>query len=213
MKYAARLLIPVLASMSLIPGSALSPAVSAAESSPPAVPARQVVDLGEAAVDTDRPPTTTTVTGGTEKQRGLVVWALEQYENAGLDIPVLQFHLHLDTSACKGNSGSFAHGATPWRITLCTEDRIVFLHEIGHAWSKYALTQSERAEYVEQRGMESWNDPETPWRARGSEDAANTLAWGLIDDPIRGMMPDGPLAQKNEAFKLLTGVDSPRITE
>ena len=44
-----------------------------------------------------------------------------------------------------------------------------------------------------------------------SEDAANTLAWGLVDGPISEMIPGGPLAQKNEAFRLLTGGNSPRI--
>jgi hypothetical protein len=208
MKYAARILIPVLASMTLLPGT-MPPAISVAQPSPPAVPSPQLVEVGEPAVE----PTSTTVTGGTEQQRALVAWALQQYENAGLDLPVLQFHLALDPSTCGGNRGFFALGTTPWLITLCTEERIVFLHEVGHAWSAYTLTPSERAEYVEQQEMESWNDPETPWRARGSEDAANILAWGLIDDQIRGMTPDGRLAHKNEAFHLLTGIDSPRITE
>ena len=211
MKYPARILIPVLASMAFLHG-AVPPAISIAEPFPPKVPSPQVVDVGEPAVDTDLNPVDTTVAGGTDQQRELVAWALEQFENAGLDLPVLQIHLSLDTTTCGGNSGFFASGSIPWQITLCTEDRIVFLHEMGHAWSAYTLTPSERAEYVGQRGMESWSDPETPWRARGSEDAANTLAWGLIDDPIRGMTPDGPLAQKNEAFNLLTGFDSPRIT-
>ena len=212
MKYATRILIPVLASMALLPGT-VPPAISVAELSPLALPSPQVVDVGEPAVDTDQPSTNTTVTGGTEQQRALVVWALEQYETAGLDLPVLQFHLALDISTCNGNSGLFSPSSTPWRITLCTDERMVFLHEIGHAWAEHKLTDSDRAVYVDQRGLKSWNDPETPWSARGSEDAANTLAWGLIDDPIRGMSPNGPLASKNLAFRLLTGVDSPRITE
>jgi hypothetical protein len=153
----------------------------------------------------------TSVIGGTEEQRALLAWALKQYEKAGLDLPTLQFHLAGDEVECGGNTGLFVLGSTPWRIILCSGERLVFLHEIGHAWAEYTLTESERVEYVEQRGMESWNDPDTSWRARGSEDAANTLAWGLVDDPIRGMAPDGPLAQKNLAFRLLTGVDSPRI--
>lgn len=71
---------------------------------------------------------------------------------------------------------------------------------------------AERSDYVERRGLESWNDPETAWGDRGSEDAADTLAWGLIEDPIVDMLPDGPLAQRNNAFRMLTGIDSPRIS-
>ena len=208
MKYASRILIPVLASISFLPGSA-PPDLPVA--SPLTVSSPQVGEMGETAVDPEPSPTITTVTGGTDQQRELVDWALEQYENAGLDLPVLQFDLSMDPATCKGNGGFFSSGSTPWRITLCTEDRIVFLHEIGHAWSKHTLTPSEQAEYVEFQGLESWNDAETPWQARGSEDAANTLAWGLLDDPIKKMTPDGPLAQRNEAFRLLTGFDSPRL--
>ena len=145
------------------------------------------------------------------EQRAVVIWALEQYEDAGLNLPGLQFRLRPDETFCGGNRGFFSHGSEPWLITICTEDRMVFLHEIGHAWAEYTLTTSERSAYVKQRGMESWNDSDTRWGARGSEDAANTLAWGLVDDPIRGMMEDGPIAERNRAFRLLAGIDSPRI--
>jgi len=208
MKYASRILIPVLASTSFLPGSA---PLDLPVASPLPVSSPQVVEMGETPVDPDPSQTIATVTGGTEQQRGLVEWALGQYENAGLDLPVLQFHLSMNPEICKGNGGFFSSGSTPWRITLCTDDRFVFLHEIGHAWSKHTLTPFEQAKYVDFRGLESWNDAETPWRARGSEDAANTLAWGLLDSAIEGMTPDGPLAQRNEAFRLLTGFDSPRL--
>ncbi len=98
----------------------------------------------------------------TDKQQELIAWALYQYEKAGLDLPVLQIHPHSDKTACKGNRGLFGSGSTPWKIMLCADDRVVFLHEMGHVWSEHTLTESERSEYVTQRGMESWNDPETP---------------------------------------------------
>lgn len=204
MKNAARLLLPLLAS--LIVRLEITAPAAAVVAAPVATSYSEM-----AVVVPQERPETTSVTGGTEDQQNLVTWALEQYESAGLDLPILQIHLHSGTSPCKGNSGLFSSGSSPWRITLCTDERMVFLHEIGHAWSDFNLTETERAEFVEQRGMESWNDPETSWRYRGSEDAANTLAWGLVEDPIDGMLPDGPLAQKNQAFRLLTGIDSPRI--
>jgi hypothetical protein len=205
MKYAARLLLPVLISLGLQSGVVSQ--VVQTETAPSSYVAvdRPVLVIVEPI------PLENSTTGGTDQQQELLAWALEQYETAGLELPVLQIHLHSDPAACKGNQGLFSSGSTPWKITLCTEERMVYLHEIGHSWSELNLTEAERAEYVEQRGMESWNDPETPWRARGSEDAANTLAWGLVDDPISEMIPGGPLAQKNDAFRLLTGSDSPRI--
>jgi len=45
------------------------------------------------------------------------------------------------------------------------------------------------------------------------EDAANTVASVLIDGPIRGIKPNRPPDPREEAFRLLTGVDSPWITE
>ncbi len=212
MKYATRILIPLFVSLILQAGIEL-PGISRTEppSSPP--PAPMLTSLEDLNDSTDSSGVETTVTGGTEEQRALLAWALKQYENAGLDLPALDFRLTGNEAACGGNSGLFVLGSAPWRIILCSEERLVFLHEIGHAWAEHTLSDSERVDYVERRGMESWNDPDTPWRARGSEDAANTLAWGLVDDPIRGMTPDGPLAQKNLAFRLLTGFDSPRLTD
>ena len=206
MKYAARLLLPVLVSLGLQSGVVGSQVVQT-ETAPSSYVAvdRPVLVIAEPI------PLANSTTGGTDQQQELLAWALEQYETAGLELPVLQVHLHSDPAACKGNQGLFSSGSTPWKITLCTEERMVYLHEIGHAWAALTLTDADRSNYVEQRRMESWNDPETPWRARGSEDAANTLAWGLVDDPISETTPGGPLAQKNDAFRLLTGSDSPRI--
>ncbi len=210
MKNAARLLIPVVISLGLHSGETTA-TISSLQPGPAQVSQCQLGAVDHAATTPELTPTNT-INGGTDQQQDLVDWALEQYAAAGLELPVLQFHLHSDLAACQGNQGLFSSGSIPWKITLCTEERMVFLHEIGHSWSEFNLTEAERTEYVEQRGMESWNDPETPWRERGSEDVANTLAWGLVDDPIRGMIPDGPLAQKNEAFRVLTGIDTPRIS-
>ena len=210
MKNAARLLIPVLVSLGLHSGEATT-IISSFQPGPAQVSQYQLGAVEQVATTPEVTPTNT-ISGGTDQQLRLVDWALERSAAAGLELPVLQFHLHSDLAACHGNQGLFSSGSIPWKITLCTEERMVFLHEIGHCWSEFNLTDAERTEYVEQQGLESWNDPETPWRARGSEDAANTLAWGLVDDPIRGMTPDGPLARKNEAFRVLTGIDTPRIS-
>ena len=210
MKYAARLLIPVLISLGLHSGIVGTPVVPV-EAPMVSAATSNAADNAFVAGTPVPAPVANSVNGGTDQQQELLAWALEQYETAGLELPVLQIHLHSDPAACKGNQGLFSSGSTPWKITLCTEERMVFLHEIGHAWSEFNLTEAERADYVEQRDMESWNHPETPWRARGSEDAANALAWGLVDGPISEMIPGGPLAQKNEAFRLLTGGNSPRI--
>lgn len=202
MKYIARLLIPVLISLGLQPGVVRSQAVQAEAAASPGL---------AVAVVAESVPIGDTISGGTSFQRELVARALERYATAGLELPLLQVHLHNDPEECNGNRGSFSSGSTPWSITVCTEDELVYLHEIGHAWAELNLSEAERSDYVARRGLESWNDPETAWGDRGSEDAANTLAWGLVDDPIVDMLPDGPLAERNEGFRILTGIDSPRI--
>ena len=128
MKNAARLLLPLLAS--LIVRLEITAPAAAVVAAPVATSHSEM-----AVVVPQERPETTSVTGGTEDQQNLVTWALEQYESAGLDLPILQIHLHSGTSPCKGNSGLFSSGSSPWRITLCTDERMVFLHEIGHAWS------------------------------------------------------------------------------
>jgi hypothetical protein len=155
-----------------------------------------------------------TVTGGTTRQRELAWWAQERFESAGLVLPVLQFDLHVYTDACGGNGGLFSPSTDPWTITVCVEDSTTFLHEIGHAWAAFNLSEEQRDAYVSTRGMESWNAADTRWNRRGSEDAADTLAWGLREGhvDVDGIIPGGPLDQKTRAFRLLTGFEAPIVT-
>ena len=203
MKHLARLLIPVLISLGLQPGVVRSQIVQIE-----AAPSSGLA----AAVVAEPVPIGDMVSGGTSLQQEMVARALERYATAGLELPVLEVHLHSDPAECNGNRGSFSSGSTPWSITVCTEDELVYLHEIGHAWAEFNLSEAERSDYVARRDLESWNDPATAWGDRGSEDAANTLAWGLVDTPIVDMLPDGPIAERNEGFRILTGIDSPRIS-
>ncbi len=152
-----------------------------------------------------------TMIGGSDEQQDMVDRALQRYVTSGLELPPLRFELHAGTEPCGGNRGFFSPSSEPWTIGICTTDELPILHEIGHAWAEHTLSDADQNAYVEHQGLASWNDPETRWRDRGSEDAANTLAWGFLTMPIRGMPSDGPLAEKAEAFRLLTGLSAPRI--
>ena len=181
---------------------------------PPEDFADSVFASGETTVTLSEPPEAcTTVIGGSDEQRHIVDWAMERYADADLDLPVLHLHLYPDVSDCSGNRGFFSPSSNPWTIAICTEEPMVALHELGHAWAEHTLTADDRVSYVQHRGLESWNDPGTQWSARGSEDAANTLAWGLLDTPIRVVSSSGPLAERSEAFRFLTGAYSPRIVD
>ena len=174
----------------------------------PASPA-SVVEPEKSVMETAAPGPSPSM--GTERQQELLEWALNRYQSAGLRLPELEFRLHSDREPCGGNQGFLTRDTTPWLIALCTDERFVFLHELGHAWAAFSLTETDKSVYTQRQGLESWNNAHTAWADRGSEDAANTLAWGLLDEPITFLTADGPLAQRNEAFLLLTGIDSPRV--
>ncbi|MDJ0923978.1 MAG: hypothetical protein QNJ77_05405 [Acidimicrobiia bacterium] len=152
----------------------------------------------------------TVVVGGTQTQRATAAWAISRFEEAGLVVPPLEIYLHSDPAGCKGHRGIFNAGEQ--RVDVCVEEPGVMLHEIAHAWNWVNLTDAQRAEYVEKGGFGSWDDPETPWHDRGSEDAADAIAWALLEEPIAGFTADGPIARTNASYRLLTGMDSPRIS-
>ena len=224
MRSIARILCLIVGSLLLCqgPGAATKTAWPISDSSTTRItypmPARDRAVISEVSLQRDLTPTDpstdrTTITGGSDEQRATVTWALGRYADAGLDLPVLHFDLHPDASGCSGNRGYFSPSSTPWMVAICTDERFLVLHELGHAWAEHTLSDVDRTAFVEFRGLESWNDPETSWRARASEDAANTLAWGLLETPIRHISPTGSLAERSQAFRLLTGFASPRISQ
>ncbi len=154
------------------------------------------------------------VVGGTIGQREMVATEIGRYASAGLELPGLEVHIFEDKSGCGGHHGVFIKAPDRWRINLCDAREIVIRHEVGHAWAAHNLTAQERDAYVTHWGFESWNAQGTAWRNRGSEDAADVLAWGLDPQPISGsLLPDGPLAKRAEAFQMLTGIETPRLSE
>ena len=124
-------------------------------------------------------------------------------------VPPVEIHLHQDAAECKGNRGIYNAGSQ--RIDVCVDERLVVLHEIAHAWNHENLSDAQRSEYVAIGDFGSWDEPETPWFDRGSEDAADTIAWALLEEPITSASPDGPIARRNAAFVFLTGSDAPRM--
>ncbi len=137
----------------------------------------------------------------------LAAWALVRFDQAGLDLPPVEIHLHRTDDQCGGHRGTFNPGRM--RIDVCVEAPGVILHELAHAWAHHDLDEATRDAYVAFRGLESWNDPDTPWLRRGSEDAADTVAWALQAPPLSGFIPDGLISQNHEAYRLLTGSTAP----
>jgi hypothetical protein len=98
------------------------------------------------------------------------------------------------------------------RIDLCTKEssedyaRKYALHEIAHAWAETNLDPGVMRRFIEARGLDAWNDKRFPWKERGTEQAAEIIAWGLGDGEIAPALGE-PLESKALAglYDLLTG--------
>lgn len=132
-------------------------------------------------------------------------WAIDRFESAALSVSAIEIHMHRTSEACGGHRGTF--NPTANRIDVCVAEPVVVLHEIAHAWAHENLTREQREAFVAVGGFESWNAPETAWSERGSERAATVIAWGLSEQPHMVVTRDGPLAQRNAQFHMLTGFD------
>jgi hypothetical protein len=147
--------------------------------------------------------------GGDTAQVQTVEWALRRYRAAGLQgIPTLDIYLHTPREACKGYLGTFQVG----RIDLCTRDssepyaRKFALHELAHAWATTNVDSGLRERFMKLGNLSAWNDFGLPWKERGTEQAAEIIAWGLGEGEITPLLPL-PVDPDYliEAYALLTG--------
>lgn len=81
------------------------------------------------------------------------------------------------------------------------------LHELGHAWLLQNLEAVDEEAFLELRGLESWADGSIAWHERGVEQAAEILAWVLMDEDVELLRIGEPSCEEAAAaFRLLTGV-------
>jgi hypothetical protein len=60
--------------------------------------------------------------------------------------------------------------------------------------------------FMELRGITDWNDLNQPWKERGTEQAAEVIAWGLGEGEVSPLLPEPPdTANLIAAYVLLTG--------
>ena len=100
-----------------------------------------------------------------------------------------------------------------------TAVRAATLHEFAHLWltpkrysgrASYDLPRNWKSETRITRFLEAhdltWHDPNLPWGQQGGERAAETIAWGLMDQPYTVDARLGPLtcAQLTTDFQNLT---------
>ena len=165
------------------------------------------------AADVDEEPEFTIV-GGDDEQRALAEYARDRFEEYGLALPdvVIRFHTVEDKDEqCGGHVAVARHGEDEAQIDMCGTTASTLVHELTHVWAKEGLGDDVRADFLEMRGLESWAGGDVRWGLRGSEHAANVIAWGMQpENPVRptGTLPNDEKSLA-EAFRLLTGGQEP----
>lgn len=142
---------------------ALAPAISVPEISDP----EQETVEGVRVVSTD---------GG---QAEFIATALDKFENAGWPLDNLEIRTG-DEDGCGGNAGVHSTEGGYDVVEICTETEWTLLHELGHVWSVLYLNETQRDEWLELQGLESWSE-DVEWGERGSEHVADIIAFGLRD--------------------------------
>ncbi len=105
---------------------------------------------------------------------------------------------------------------------MCSMEKKIMLHELAHAWANLELSDDDRERFVRFRGLAGWNDQSHSWGERGTEHAAEVIAWGLMDvaphvrwveegvESFRLLtIPDSDVDELSAGFELLTGSESP----
>jgi hypothetical protein len=139
----------------------------------------------------------------TTEQQELVDFGLSRFEEQGLTLPEIQFEFFSTSMDCEGRLSVFFHRTSTLR--MCSLDKGTLLHELAHGWSRAALTKDKKQEFMELRGIGSWNDrSQARKEERGIEHAAEVIAWALLDEPNSQLfLTDDPNGQKRLEFRLL----------
>ena len=147
----------------------------------------------------------------------LAEWAVSRFQRAGLILPDLSLAFHDELDQCHGLYGWF-RVATPVHIDICgfNADRLLpapkrlILHELAHAWAHENVDEESKRLFLRDRGLTSWHDESTPWEERGFEQAAEIIAWALMDEErtIR-TLPELDPRTITQAYQLLTSTPLP----
>ena len=161
------------------------------------------------------------VFNGTDQLEELLSWGFSRYEAAGLSAPTVSrvTSHHGWSDACSGVRGLTLNDAVVlcfqgtglWCAHDCTqwepEAKEVLLHELAHAWMAEHVDQAIIAEFLRVSGQATWADRDEPWKDRGVELAAETIAWALMDEPAPTLAGLGKRTcdQRAALYETLTG--------
>lgn len=171
------------------------------------------------------PEMTIDVYNGTMRLVWFTEWGVSRFTEAGLPTPRLGAVTFLrQKTRCDGFAGFAATGDdagaeiilchTPDEI--CLDDRCqtwtlrarrALLHEYGHAWLHGHLDEATRQEFLTAEGL-TWADHDQPAELRGTERAADALAYGLIDELSPLWFSSGVSCEHYlELFRMLTDAE------
>lgn len=199
--------------------------VVAAAMRPPPVPGRGPTSAAPAALDvqTGSHDVTLVVDGSaTAADERAVEWARDRYREAGLALPArLRVTFHDDTDPCHGAQGGFTviEGVSTVLVCLSEQERArslpvnrTLLHEFAHAWDHATLDDRVRTAFRHFRGADGWlSEDDVAWADLAGEQAAETIMWGLMDEPFLMGSVTEPWSweELHDGYVMLTGTEPP----
>jgi len=154
------------------------------------------------------------VSGGTPAQQAMGRWAAERFADAGIGVPSVELLFSPEREGCEGRLGLYRDDvAHICGVHVNDLSRRTTLHELAHGWVESHVSPSLEQRFLRLRGLETWNDSDATWDERGTEHAADIVAWALDGQPTEGFglpsIPDNDPGQLAEAYRLLTGQQLP----
>ena len=159
-------------------------------------------DGGPGSLLTWHEPRITFVDEPTPKAREIITWAVDQYRNAGLQLPDLTISF---PKLCDGKGALYHVGKRS--IDFCRINKRRALHEFAHAWDDTSGAVDREA-FLELRGLTVWwGGTEMKSREQGAEHLAEIIAWVLMGSNPKDVpqFPKNSVAELTEAFDMLTG--------
>ncbi len=135
-------------------------------------------------------------------QSELVDWAVSRFLDAGLVLPEVSFLFHDHARSCHGRAGLYDEAAKS--VHLCLRNRHTILHELAHAWAHHNLGDGDRLAFVELRQLDGWGEHSLDWAERGTEHAAEVMAWALMEHNTLVPWPTWDHGETRATWRLLS---------
>ena len=147
----------------------------------------------------------------------LIDWAVDLFDQAGLDLGGVRIGIYDDPSACNGYRGFHVLG----EVTVCAPNqnpsvqeawrRHTLLHELAHAWADVNVSEQDRDAFVAERSAATWQNGDAAWEERGAEHAAEIIAWAVADYPVTPhiSLADRTCESFTKGYVMLTGTQPP----